>query len=358
MLRFQGRSRTLTRMRRQHRPSPHLRHPAPRSRAWARAWALPLLLTATLLGLSAPVYGAPIEASASASVSAEAGDASHARDRAISAARRAALEQAIAGVEAPVDAGAVKQVLARAEAWTAGYRVLELRSSGADVEVRIEAEIDLPRLRKRIASPSASAGQRQAGFRWGELRSTGCPIIDEAGVSDALRAYGIVAAAGESSLSLAITCSEGGAVSHTHVRAATVEILARTEGATALELRLRSSGFAEDPGEATQIALDRAVAELADALAVEARGDLELRVEQPWPAARIGILADALRRGVIGVDLVELAGIAADGSVVLRVGGSLDAATLGRRLQESSFQGFALVGLRVDGAHALRVRMQ
>src|SRR5690606_24442250 len=98
--------------------------------------------------------------------------------------------------------------------------------------------------------------------------------------------------------------------------------------------------------------------ELADELAVEARGDLELRVERPWPAARITTLSNALREAVIGVDAVELAGIAADGSVVLRVGGSIDATALGRRLQEASFPGFSLVGLRVDGAHALRVRMQ
>jgi len=308
------------------------------------------------LSSSARVDAAPIEASASASAS--AGEADRARDRAISAARKAALEQAIAGIDTPVDADAVKQVLGRAEAWTAGYRVLELRSSETSVEVRIEAEIDLPRLRKRVADASAGAGQRPAGFAWGGLRSTGCPAIAEAGIRDPLRAYGIVAANGETTLSLAIACTDRGAVTHTRVRAAAVEIVATTAGATKLELRVATQGFAEEPGAATQIALDRAVAELADALAVEARGDLELRVERPWPAARVGILADSLRQAVIGVDLVELAGIASDGSVVLRVGGRIDAATLGRRLQESSFPGFALVGLRVDGAHALRVRMQ
>lgn len=297
---------------------------------------------------------APIEATGS--VSADAGEADRARERAIAAARKAALEQAIASVDTPVDAEAVKQVLARADAWTAAYRVLEVRTTEAAVEVRIEAEIDLPRLRKRIAEPSAAPNR--AGFAWGALTSKGCPAIDEQGIRNTLRAYGIVADDGPSKLSLAITCSDRGAVTHTHVRAAAVEIVARTQGQAQLEVRFSTQGFAEQIGEATSIALDRAVADLADELAVEARGDLELRVEHPWPAARITALSNALRDAVLGVDAVELAGIASDGSVLLRIVGSIDANGLARRLQAASFPGFALVGLRVDGAHALRVRMQ
>lgn len=308
----------------------------------------------TLLIVSGRAEAAPIEATGT--VSAEAGEADRARDRAIAEARKAALEQAISSVDTPVDAEAVKQVLARADAWTAAYRVLEVRSSEAGVEVRIEAEIDLPRLRKRIAEPSAAPSR--AGFAWGALTSTGCPAVDEAGIRDTLRAYGIVAADGPTALSLSITCSDRGAVTHTHVRAAAVEIVARTQGEVELEVRFSTQGFAEEIGGATTIALDRAVTELADELAVEARGDLELRVEHPWPAARITSLSNALRDSVIGVDAVELAGIAADGTVLLRVGGSIDASALGRRLQEASFPGFGLVGLRVDGAHALRVRLQ
>jgi hypothetical protein len=307
-----------------------------------------------LVGASSRVEAAPIEATGT--VSAEAGEADRARERAIAAARKAALEQAISSVDTPVDPEAVKQVLARADAWTAAYRVLEVRTSEAGVEVKIEADIDLPRLRKRIAEPSASPGR--AGFAWGALTSNGCPAIDENGIRDTLGAYGIVADDRPSKLSLVITCSDRGAVTHTHVRAAAVEVVARTQGEVQLEVRFSTQGFAEELGEATTIALDRAVAELADELAVEARGDLELRVEHPWPAARITTLSNSLRDAVLGVDAVELAGIASDGSVLLRVGGSIDASGLGRRLQEASFPGFGLVGLRVEGAHALRVRMQ
>ncbi len=349
LLRTRGRTRTLAFMRRQHRSITAVRHV--RSRARVRRLALVVVLS--LFGVSERAHAAPIEATGSASAR---GESDRARDRAITSARKLALEQAIAGVDTPVDAEAVKQVLARADAWTASYRVLELRSSDAGVEVRIEVEIDLPRLRKRIAERRAAPGR--SGFAWGALSSTDCPAIDEAAVREPLRGYGIVSDDGPNKLTLAITCSDRGAVTHTHVRAASVEIVARTQGEVSFEVRFTTQGFAEALEEATQIALDRAVAELADELAVEARGDLELRVEQPWPAARVTTLTNALRDAVLGVDAVELAGIAADGSVVLRVGGSIDAHALGRSLQAASFPGFGLVGLRIDGAHALRVRMQ
>jgi hypothetical protein len=296
---------------------------------------------------------APIEARAEAT--AEAGAADRARDQAIAAARRAALEQAIASLDVTRDEAAVKDVLARPEAWTAAYRVLEVSQRDGRIEVRIEVEVDIPRLRKRVAASGPSRGPH--GFRFGKLAASGCPAIDEAALREPLRAYGIISDGGAATLSLAITCSDRGAVTHTHMRAAAVEIVATSKGAVDLEVRFSTQGFAEEIDAATQIALDRGVAELADELAVVARGDLELRVEKPWPAARVGVLERSLRESVIGVDSVELAGIAADGSVLLRVGGRLDAKQLGAALGGLTFPGFALVGLRIDGTHALAVRM-
>lgn len=328
-------------MRRQLRPS-------------ARLFVLAVVSTLAMSIFSSRAEASPIEASGSAS--AEPGHADRARDEATAKARKAALEQAISSVEIPTDAGALAQVLARAEAWTAAYRVLEVITTPNSLEVRVEVEIDVPRLRKRIAA--AAASQRPSGFRFGKLQASGCAAIDEAELTEPLRAYGILSDGGDATLSLAITCKDRGAVANTHVRAAAVEIAAKTTGAVELELSFASQGFAEDIDVATRIALDRALGELADEFAVEARGELELRVEQPWPAARVASLERSLREAVIGVDAVELAGIAADGSAVLRIGGGIDAKQLGRALQDLSFPGFGLVGLRVDGAHALRVRMQ
>jgi hypothetical protein len=327
-------------------------HPSARLAVLAVASALATISSASTF--SARAEAAPIEASGSAS--AGEGNADRARDEATAKARKAALEQAIASVEIPTDPAALAQVLARADAWTTAYRVLEVTSTPGQLEVRVEVEVDVPRLRKRIAV--AAGGQRPSGFAFGDLRASGCTGIDEAAVTEPLRAYGILSDAGDATLSLSITCKDRGAVANTHVRAAAVELTAKTRGAVELELSFTSQGFAEAIDVATRIALDRALGELADEFAVVARGELELYVEQPWPAARVASLERSLREAVIGVDAVELAGITADGTAILRVGGRIDAKQLGRALQDLSFPGFALVGLRVDGAHALRVRMQ
>ncbi|MCA9700442.1 MAG: hypothetical protein KC431_23145 [Myxococcales bacterium] len=307
------------------------------------------------------VFAAPIEASASAP--ADAAGSEGARGQALAQARRAALEQAIATIDIPVDDTAVAAVLARFEAWTAGYRVLAVEDLGAELRVTIEAEIDLPRLRKRLAVPGT--GTRSTGFVWTAPKQQGCDTVDAQAIQamrTSLEAYGIVVAGKSadsgSTLSLSLRCKDQGAVTHTHVRAAAVEIVAETSGAVTLKLEVAAQGFAEELDAATAIALDRALGDLADALAIEARGELELRVEQPWPAARIRVLEDSLRATVIGVDKAELAGIGSDGTAVLRITGSVDGKALGQQLQASSFPGFRLVGLRIDTAHALRVRMQ
>jgi hypothetical protein len=315
-----------------------------------------LALAIGISTISSHAVAAPIEASAG--VPAEAGAADRARDQAIAAARKAALEQAIAGLDVARDEAAVKDVLARPEAWTTAYRVLEVIERDGQIEVRIEVEIDIPRLRKRVAANGAGGSRGARGFKFGKLAVNGCTSLDEVALREPLRAYGIISDAGTATLSLSIACTDRGAVTHTHMRAAAVEIVATSKGTIELEVRSSTQGFAEEIDAATQIALDRGIAELADELAVVARGDLELRVEQPWPAARVGVLERTLRESVIGVDVVELAGIAADGSVLLRVGGRLDAKQLGAALGGLTFPGFQLVGLRVDGAHALSVRMQ
>ena len=46
------------------------------------------------------------------------------------------------------------------------------------------------------------------------------------------------------------------------------------------------------------------------------------------------------------------------GNTTEKLCGCLDVTGLGQQLQGLSFPGFGLVGLRVDTAHALRVRMQ
>ncbi len=326
---------------------------------------------ATLVGISAfslvvagNAAAAPIEASAD--VVLDEGNTEGAREQGVSAARRAALEQALEGIEAElqVDSHAVTQVLAHAKAWTAAYRVLSVEDSGAQLTVTLEVEVDVPRLRKRVAADSGGSGR--TGFEWAAPHSEGCGALDEASLREPLEAYGVLVESGRggrgtsaaTTLRLSLRCSDRGTVTHTHAHAAVVEVVASTEGEVSLELAVDARGFASDPEEARDIALDRALGELADALAVEARGELELRVEQPWPAARLGVLESSLRQAVLGVDGAALSGIGPDGAAILRITGNIDIERLARQLQGLSFPGFGLVGLRVDSAHVLRVRMQ
>ncbi|EDM78257.1 hypothetical protein PPSIR1_08731 [Plesiocystis pacifica SIR-1] len=323
----------------------------------ARAVGRPLVIGLVgLVSLAAPTraQAAPVEASAS--VPHEPGATDGARDAAVDEARKLALEQALTTIreQVRVDEAAVAGILEHAQAWTAGYRILEVETAGQELRVRVEVEIDLPRLRKRVAVRSETVG----GFRWGGASIEGCADVGEAQLSDPLRAYGIVADASPSSLTLELRCADQGQVSHTRVRAVSVTIAAKTEGDSSFEIAVDGRGFSNLAAEAQAAALDQAIAELADALAVEARGELELRVEQPWPAPRLRVLEGRLREAVIGVDRVELAGIAADGTAILRIAGGVELEGLGRQLQGLSFPGFGLVGLRVDSAHALRVRMQ
>jgi hypothetical protein len=320
----------------------------------ARVLVLALLAGSSIL---APriARAAPIEGIGTSKVDPQA--AARSRDHAVTAARRAALEQAIAGiVDVEVDPDAVKQVLAGAETWTAAYRILEVGEQGDTMQARVEVDIDVPRLRKRIAVRDAAA--RSEGFAWGGVSATGCGQVDEGNLEAPLRAYGIVADQSGTTLTLTLTCSDRGAVSHTHVRAASVSLAATLTGEVELSRKVEARGFAEDAGEATATAIDRALGELAEQLAVHARGDLELRVEQPWPAARVRRLELTLRESVMGVDTAELAGIMADGAAVLRVQGKIDVNTLGQRMQTLAFPDFRMVGLRIDATHALRVRME
>lgn len=318
------------------------------------ARAVPLI--AALLTF-APRIGeaAPIEGIGTSKVDPAA--AARSRDHAVTAARTAALEQAIAGItDVSVDPDQVAQVLARAETWTAAYRILEVSEQEGATQARVEVDIDIPRLRKRIALRDAA--ERPKGFVWGGVSATGCGMIDEARLEAPLRAYGIVADQSGTTLALELTCSDPGAVSHTHVRAAAVTLTAKLSGEVTLTRSVEARGFAEDGAEASATAIDRALGELAEQLAVHARGDLELRVEQPWPAARVRRLELTLRESVMGVDTAELAGIMADGAAVLRVQGRIDVNALGQRMQNLSFPDFRLVGLRIDATHALRVRIE
>lgn len=305
--------------------------------------------------VTTPALAAPVEGVAAVALDPDA--SARDRERAIAAARKAALEQAIAAIaDVEVDPTALQQVLAQSDSWTAAYRILEVGEQGGQLQAKVEVDIDVPRLRKRLAKRDAAS--RPKGFAWGGVTASGCGEIDDDRIREPLRAYGIVSDASGSTLTLTLTCTEQGEVSHTRVRATKVELAAALSGDVKLTRKVEARGFHEDPAQASATAIEHAIGELAEQLAVHARGDLELRVEQPFPAARVRRLELTLRDSVMGVDSAELAGILADGTAVLRIQGKLDVNLLGQRMQTLTFPDFRLVGLRIDATHALRATME
>jgi hypothetical protein len=61
---------------------------------------------------------------------------------------------------------------------------------------------------------------------------------------------------------------------------------------------------------------------------------------------------------VVGVQAVTLAGVASDGSVALRVDGSLTAEELHARLSAVTVPGATLVVGEVDGSHVVHASLQ
>ncbi len=106
--------------------------------------------------VTTPALAAPVEGVAAVALDPDA--SARDRERAIAAARKAALEQAIAGIaDVEVDPTALQQVLAQSDSWTAAYRILEVGEQGGQLQAKVEVDIDVPRLRKRLAKRDAAS---------------------------------------------------------------------------------------------------------------------------------------------------------------------------------------------------------
>ncbi|MCS6913477.1 MAG: hypothetical protein RMK29_04130 [Myxococcales bacterium] len=119
---------------------------------------VPICLVATLVGLPAQaqmtqesVGTAPLLGS----------DAVRARSEALADALRRAVEQAVAQT-APQARGRIYLVTARAREFVPTYRVLEEGMTGGLFQVRIAAQVDLPRLLREVRAPVAGEPVRTA----------------------------------------------------------------------------------------------------------------------------------------------------------------------------------------------------
>ncbi|TPV92981.1 MAG: hypothetical protein B7733_22720 [Myxococcales bacterium FL481] len=278
-------------------------------------------------------------------------------------ARRAALRAAISDLALERSAVA-EQVLARPQPWTAAYRVLEQRVEAGQVLVRLEVDIDLPRLAKRLHPPPPGS---QPAYRLGRIDGLErCPGVDRQRVVEPLAAVGLVVrevgpatappASDSRELALELSCRVLGKVAFTYLHAATVT--ARVTGPAGVMARHADTAFADDGDGAVAAAMHGALSDIAARLATRRNESLVVIVEEPWPAQNVRRFQTALAEAVLGVRQVTLDGLEQTGAVRLRVDGDLDARALVRQLRELQFPGFELADFTLESSHAVHVRLE
>lgn len=318
----------------------------------ALAWCAPTAAEAAL---------APYKGTGSTPIGAD-GSASAVRAKALAKARKSALEAALAEIylglriSGPIDKAAKKAVLESADAWTGAYRVLTEREAAGNVTIEVEVDVDVARLRKRLTTAPSVGSQPlyrvdavELAAGCGDARTLGARVEDELEVAGATAKDG-------TPVRVRVECTSLGAVPHTFLHAAKVELVAETDGR--LVARIEHDGFAADAPTTIATAVAEAAGELAGKLAVHRRGTVALRVESALPAARVRRLERALLQSVVGVSRVELVRVDPRGAIVLRVHGQLDAGALGQALEQLQTPGLRASVVALEGPDALAIRLQ
>ncbi|MCH9682365.1 MAG: hypothetical protein K0V04_13085 [Deltaproteobacteria bacterium] len=319
-------------------------------------WAIALfVMWPAPTALAVPVVGA---GTAKASETKKP-DAARTRARALRRARHKALDVALKQVPGRVDPAARKAVRKAAEAWTGAYRVLSETHEGEQVRIEVEVEVDLVRLTKRVQVRDSGGGIPM--FRLGDVSvAAGCgeaPAVEEV-VRSELSGQGAVTLEGGNkapTLDVTLGCDALGAVRHTYLHAAFVQISATADGATVAQLHAPAFGTA--PSQAVAAGVQGALSDLAEALAAHRRGHVRVRVRSPMPSARIRRLETAMRNSVLGVSAVEVGAIER-GIVELHVRGSLSPRALGKKLEALSLPGFSLAIVAVERPDVLTVVLE
>lgn len=323
------------------------RRPGPRSLA---------LLAVFAWSLAPPVLAAPFGGTGHAAIGGKT-DGLQARGQALERARKAALEAAIEQIGA-VDPAARKRVLDEAPVWTRAYRVLQQGDDGATATAVVSVEIDTARLAKTLALPAAPAAS--AGPALVAVREEGCPEGAGEALAQRMIAAGLLrdgrggTVSGAAARSLELRCREVGPVRYP--RGVVVEAALALRGGA--EGPASATGFGVDAAAASAEAIDRLYGQVAPAMSAQTAAGLRLRLTAPWPAARVRRLERALAESVIGVQSARVTSIAGDGSVTLRIDGSLTAEELHERLAAVQVPGATLVGVEVEAPDVVRARLQ
>lgn len=344
---------------------PSMNAPRPGTPARVRAWLTRtalggLLATAWPAAIAHADLMAPFNGAGASSPEPKDKSAAAVRQRALAKARKAALTAALDQLAAELPKGSIdkaarKAVLKAADSWTGAYRVLREREDAGAVDLEIEADIDLARLRKRLVA--AAPSERTALYSAAGVQTTGaCGDGDvlASRIEDELASAGATGKDGVP-LSLSLTCTALGPVPHTFSFAARVELVATADG-RALR-RVAKSGFGADAEAALQAAVVDAAANVATALAQHRRGVVMLQVRGAQ-AAKLRRLERALLQSVTGVSAVELAAVARDGVVTLRVEGVRDAQALAQALQSLQSPGLHTTPPAIEGPDALSIELQ
>jgi hypothetical protein len=324
-----------------------------------RTWAAPAVLACAAL-LAAPALAAPFPGTGHAPVSDKV-DGLKARGQALERARRAALEAALEQVGI-TDPAQRKKILDEAAVWTRAYRVLRQGDDGATATAEVSVEIDTARLAKAVtqAGPAGTAREPPALVA---VRDEGCPQ----GTAEALAQRwirggllrdgrgGTISAGAARTLEL--RCRELGPVAYP--RGVVGEVaLALRGGASREALTATAVGFGADAAAALAEAVEGASRQVSSSMSQQTPAGLRLRLDAPWPAARVRRLERAIAESVIGAQAVRLAAVGGDGSVTLEIAGPLSAAELQERLAAVQVPGATLVALEVEGPDVVHARLQ
>lgn len=311
------------------------------------------------LGLAAPsanAAGVQGTGAAKASEWKQAPSSTTLRSRAIRRARLAALQAAMDGLDGRVDKDARKSVQRDGTRWTGAYRVVSEQVDPEGIRIELEVDIDVARLAKFLAPPSAPAPAK-VRFHLGELSvGRGCTVEGEQVRAD-LDRLGVAGAPVGASVpvAVAIECEPLGPVPNTLLQAVRIRVEAKAAGRSLLKSDEAAFGVDE------QSARERGAGAAADTLAAELTGDpggVIVRVESPHPASRVRRLQRALTDRVSGVRKAKLVGIDPDGSVRLELVGKASAQDIARRLEALSLPDFTVSIVGIHDARALSIRLR
>ncbi len=299
---------------RQRRPSrAFARHVRVASRSWALAAALcALALCERVAWADEPFVGTATGPSATGTGKDQKRD-----DALLLSARRAAFATALDALGSNIDPELRKSAKEEADLWTRAYRVIRDSEQAGKRTVEVEVEIDLARLRKRVAGSGAAGGSD--GLVLDTMQGCGIDPSDPmdrtiVATMKAMIAAGVLATNASRRVKLSFVCDAPAGVEFTTQVMQSVQIEARIGDEIIASTVAR--GFATNGDAAREQAISLALASLGQALVPIAKQRIVLRVEHAQPAAKIRAIERALREAVIGVRSVALVSIDPKGSAI------------------------------------------